>query len=108
MKTITKCVVIENQEHYLVQVERSDFKEGKVMEDYVGLYGTIPYEWVDKNGRLNRKMTLLDILMSKTIKQAIENRMDIIKVSKMSESEMNEYFKNKFKAIKKKQFGGRE
>lgn len=100
MKQITRNVIIEGQEHYLIQVDEKDFKEGKVMKDYVGCYGTIPYEWVDDNGRLNRSITLLDVLMGKTIDQAIENRKDIIITSKLTEEERTKYWIKKYSMVR--------
>lgn len=79
MKQVTRCLTINNKDFYLVQVEESDFKptineETKKM--MVGQYGTIPYEWVDDNGRLNRKITFFDVCVAETIERAIQRRKD--------------------------------
>lgn len=76
MKVITKCVIIENEEFYLI----SDYDN-----DGHKYYGTIPYSEV-KDGKMVRALNGFEIAVADTIAEAIARREhDLIVARKMKE-----------------------
>lgn len=105
MKQVTRCVMIQNKQFYLVQIEESDFKETASQElknKIIGCYGTIDYDWVNPNGTLIRSINFFDVAYAKTIKDAIENRKDQMYVETIKDlpeiefmKKLSEYYKAK-------------
>lgn len=103
MKTITRLVNIQNKNFVLIQMEEKDIKPLTENNKFIiGMYGTISYDLIDKNGKLTRKVNCLEMCIADTISKAIELRNDQINTEQFNELPMDqylekigEYYKNK-------------
>lgn len=85
-RTVTQMVMIRNRQFALIEL--SELENAEILGATNGImYGTIPYEEIDENGKLKRMLNGFEMVIRPTIGQALAEREFLISIEGLSETE---------------------